>query len=320
MFVDMVGFTNVTSVASRSHLARLLDVFVNIVTSSTGSLNGTIVKSLGDGYVISFESSTNAVLCGAMIQEALANHNVSSKINDRLMVRIAVNSGEVSVKNGDVYGETVNIASRVESAAEPGEVYFTESVYLAMNKNEVPSEIVNARLLKGIPGEVKVYKAIKDEKEAEKQKIIRKEGVMATALLPKDKVNILRGPIGKFEYVGYILAFSLFVSGVLSVGLIASKSENPSIAPMQVLGTNNYGMSVAPLVRWIVQPTSAPQPTPITSEVLVESSEEAGIEANSTTEGNVTKVEETDNNKEEESLDKKGKGKFLGVLKKILDK
>jgi adenylate cyclase len=72
-------------------------------------------------------------------------------------VRLAINVGEVRLESNDVFGEPVNIAARVEGLAEAGEVYFTEAVYLAMNKAEVPSKEVGAFELKGIPGKIRVF-------------------------------------------------------------------------------------------------------------------------------------------------------------------
>jgi hypothetical protein len=67
----------------------------------------------------------------------------------------------VRVESNDVFGEPVNIAARVEGLADAGEVYFTEAVYLAMNKAEVPSQEVGAFELKGIPGKIRVFRVPK---------------------------------------------------------------------------------------------------------------------------------------------------------------
>lgn len=73
-------------------------------------------------------------------------------------MRIAINVGEVNLAENDVFGEAVNIAARIESVTQAGEVFFTEAVYLSMNKTEVPSSEVGLLKLKGISEKVKVYK------------------------------------------------------------------------------------------------------------------------------------------------------------------
>jgi hypothetical protein len=74
-----------------------------------------------------------------------------------LHVRVAINIGEVRVDKGDVFGEPVNIASRLEGLAKPGEVLFTDTVYSTMNKAEIPAEDLGRRNLRGISDPVRVY-------------------------------------------------------------------------------------------------------------------------------------------------------------------
>jgi hypothetical protein len=120
------------------------------------------VKTIGDALLITFESPTNAVLCGIAMQERLRVHNEEQPEEEQLMIRVAINSGEVQIREGDVFGEAVNITARIEGITDAGEIYFTESVYLAMNKSEVPTSEVGEKRLKGIPESIKVYKVIQD--------------------------------------------------------------------------------------------------------------------------------------------------------------
>jgi len=92
------------------------------------------------------------------VQDALGSFNASVPEDQRIEVRIAINMGEVNVTDNDIYGEPVNVTSRIETVAEAGEVFFTESVYLNMNKAEVPSSEVGWLQLKGVSEKVRVYK------------------------------------------------------------------------------------------------------------------------------------------------------------------
>ena len=164
MFTDLKGFTERTSRISRTMMRTLLRVHEELVLPIIERFGGYLVKNIGDAFLVTFESPTNAVLCGLVIQDTFKDYNRHiSNADDSLEIRIAINSGEVEIKDGDVYGEAVNIAARIESITEVNEVYFTESVYLAMNKHEVPSSEVGLRRLKGIPEEIKVYKVLQDE-------------------------------------------------------------------------------------------------------------------------------------------------------------
>jgi class 3 adenylate cyclase len=185
MFTDLKGFTEKTSIYSRKQINYLLELQDDIVRPIIKNHNGEVVKTIGDAYMVTFESPTNAVLCGMRIQEALSAHNANSPSIEHLVMRIAINSGEVNIKNNDVFGEPVNVAARIEAIAEPGEVYFTESVYLSMNKNEIPTADVGHRHLKGIPEEVKVYQVIREQSAVVKTQLNRAAQAQATGSLDK---------------------------------------------------------------------------------------------------------------------------------------
>lgn len=101
--------------------------------------HGTMIKTMSDAFLIMFESPANALLAAIDIQKQLEDYNETIEVSQRIEVRIAINSGEVIVSENDVYGEPVNIAARIESLAKSTEIYFTEAVYLSMNRSEVPS-------------------------------------------------------------------------------------------------------------------------------------------------------------------------------------
>lgn len=157
VFTDIKGFTERTSRQTLEENQRLLQVHHALLAPLFKAFGGRIVKSIGDAFLVTFESPTQAVLSGIAIQDRLWHHNRLVPEPEQLHVRVAVNVGEVRLESNDIFGEPVNIAARVEGIAEAGEVYFTEAVYLAMNKAEVPSKEVGAFELKGIPGKIRVF-------------------------------------------------------------------------------------------------------------------------------------------------------------------
>lgn len=158
VFTDIKGFTERTSRQTLEENQRLLHVHEALLVPLFKAFGGRIIKSIGDAFLVTFESPTQAVLSGIAIQDRLWQHNRNLVEDEQLHVRVAVNVGEVRLEANDIFGEPVNIAARVEGITEADEVFFTEAVYLSMNKAEVPSQEVGSFELKGIPGKIRVFR------------------------------------------------------------------------------------------------------------------------------------------------------------------
>ena len=158
MFTDIVGFTARTSHQSRAENQAMLDGFESLVRPLITHFSGRLVKMIGDACLATFNSPTDAVRCGMAMQDALAESNQGKSVEQQIHIRVAINAGEVRLAGKDVFGEAVNVASRVEGITPANEIYLTEAVYLAMNKAEVASEPAGTHALKGIPEPVKVYR------------------------------------------------------------------------------------------------------------------------------------------------------------------
>lgn len=158
VFTDIKGFTERTSRQTLEQNQQLLSTHNALLGPLFKAYGGRVIKMIGDAFLVAFDSPTHAVLSGAAIQDRLWAHNRNLPPDEQLHVRIAINVGEVRLEEGDVYGEPVNIAARVEGEADAGEVTFTEAVYLAMNRAEVASEVWKTVELKGIPEPVKLFR------------------------------------------------------------------------------------------------------------------------------------------------------------------
>ena len=159
MFIDMKGFTSRTSKSSREELKKILDEFENIVFPFVKKYNGKVIKGLGDAYLISFESPTDSVLCGLEIQKHIKQRNKEVSKKESFSARVGLSSGEVYERGCDIFGEPVNLASRIQGVAKGGQVALGESVYHAMNKNETSYTRMGKFKLKGIDHKVKIYEA-----------------------------------------------------------------------------------------------------------------------------------------------------------------
>jgi class 3 adenylate cyclase len=163
VFTDIKGFTERTSRSSREALVRLLERHEALLLPVVMHFGGQVVKTIGDAFLLTFDSPTNAVLCGLVMQDTLSKANADVPEDEHIEIRVAINTGEVELIGNDIFGETVNVAARIEGITDAGEVYFAESTYLAMQKAEVPTSEVGLFRLKGIPEQIKVYKVVFDE-------------------------------------------------------------------------------------------------------------------------------------------------------------
>ena len=157
MFTDIVGFTERTSQQSRAQNRAMLRDHNHLLLPLVARFGGRRVKSIGDSLMLGFHSPTDAVRCGMAMHDALAEYNFRRPESDQIHIRVAINVGEVRIDGNDIFGEAVNVASRVEGLTPPDQIYFTEAVYLAMNKAEVSSTFAGRHKLKGIPEPVKLF-------------------------------------------------------------------------------------------------------------------------------------------------------------------
>ena len=158
VFTDIKGFTERTSKQTLEQNEKLLTTHNELLAPLFKGLGGRIVKTIGDAFMVTFESPTSAVLAGIAVQDSLWAYNQKAVPEEQLHVRVAINVGEVRLEGNDVFGEPVNIAARVEGVAEADEVTFTEAVYLSMNRADVPAEELGRFELKGIPEQIRLYK------------------------------------------------------------------------------------------------------------------------------------------------------------------
>ncbi|MBU0459371.1 MAG: adenylate/guanylate cyclase domain-containing protein [Nanoarchaeota archaeon] len=158
MFVDLVGYTKTTGKLKREDISGLHDVFDSICASVFDKYSGNVIKKMGDAFLVTFKSPTNAVLCGVELQNDFKRYNKQYKLKNPLSIRVALHGGEVVLRKGDIYGDAVNTAARIESIVKAGDVVFSEAVYHSMNKNEIPYLYLGAKKFKGVRRPIKIFK------------------------------------------------------------------------------------------------------------------------------------------------------------------
>lgn len=157
MFTDVRGYS---ALAQRDEALalRLLVVKRDLADPLIAEHHGRLVKTIGDALMVEFKSALAAVQCATDLQKKLHEHNQSVPDAERLVVRIGVHLGDVVRKDGDLLGDTVNIAARVEPEAPPGGIALTQTVYEQIRgKFDYPLLPLGGQKLKGIEGEVPLY-------------------------------------------------------------------------------------------------------------------------------------------------------------------
>ena len=150
MFTDIAGYTALMSQDEEKAL-RLLQKNRALLKPIIEQFRGEWLKEIGDGTLSSFASAVDAVNCALVIQRTL-------KDDPELSLRIGIHIGDVVFERGDVFGDGVNVASRIEPLAEPGCICVSEQVYDAIrNKRGIEGEFLGEKTLKGLDHPVKVY-------------------------------------------------------------------------------------------------------------------------------------------------------------------
>ena len=159
MFTDMVGYTAKVQADEPTALAAL-NRHNRMLRPIFSRFHGREIKTVGDAFLVSFESALDAVSCGFEIQRQLAGYNADLPVGDRIQVRIGVHVGDVVRRKGDLLGDTVNIAARIVPLSEPGGVCITQQVYdLVASRLPVTFARLPPTPLKNVKARVTVYSA-----------------------------------------------------------------------------------------------------------------------------------------------------------------
>ena len=160
MFTDMVGYTALTQ-SSESQALEVLERHNRLVRPFFPRFHGREVKMIGDSFLVEFDSALDAVRCAVEVQAYLHDYNVSSRDEWKITLRIGVHLGDVVHREGDVFGDAVNIASRIEPLAEPEGICLSEHVYSQVrNKFDLPLASLGKKALKNVSEEAEVYRVI----------------------------------------------------------------------------------------------------------------------------------------------------------------
>ena len=154
---DVVGYSRLMTIDETGTLAALTSLRKNLVNPKISEHNGRIFKRTGDGILIEFPSVVSAVACAVDIQSAMRTRNATEPAA-RIEFRIGVNLGDIIVEDGDIFGDGVNVAARLEGIAPIGGIAVSQSVRDHVGKRlDLAFEDMGERRLKNIETPIRVY-------------------------------------------------------------------------------------------------------------------------------------------------------------------
>jgi adenylate cyclase len=160
MFTDMVGYTALGQKNESLSLA-LVEEQRKIIRPILARHNGREIKTMGDAFLVEFPNALDAVRCAYDIQRATREFNISLPEEKRIHLRVGLHLGDIVESKGDVLGDAVNLASRIEPLAKDGGVCLTRQVYdHVQNKFELPLKSLGPKILKNVNVPVDVYEML----------------------------------------------------------------------------------------------------------------------------------------------------------------
>jgi len=165
--LDMVGYSRLMESDEADTLGRQESLRSELIDPAIERHNGRVVKGTGDGLIAEFASAVDAVECAAQIQLAMAERDADTPADRRIQFRIGINVGDIVARDGDIFGDGVNVAARVESLADPGGILVSDSAYNQVhNKVDLGFEDFGSHPVKNLDKPVHVWLVLPDRESS----------------------------------------------------------------------------------------------------------------------------------------------------------
>ena len=156
---DVVGYSRLIGADEPGTLQAFKTIKVELIDPKIAAHHGRLVKTTGDGFLVEFSSVVDALRCATEVQAGMAERNTTVPVDKRIEFRIGINMGDIVVEDGDIFGDGVNIAARLEALAEPGGICVSARVQEdAAGKLNPDFEDLGEQTLKNIARPVRAYR------------------------------------------------------------------------------------------------------------------------------------------------------------------
>jgi adenylate cyclase len=183
---DVAGYSRLMGVDEEGTLARLKEHRRELIDPKIAEHRGRIVKTTGDGLLVEFASVVDALRCATEVQAAMGERNAAAPADSRIEFRVGIHQGDIVVEDGDIFGDGVDVAARLEGLAEPGGICVSARVQEdAAGKLDLAFEDIGEQQLKNISRPVRVFRV------ATKCSLRQPEAPTALPLPDKPSVAVL---------------------------------------------------------------------------------------------------------------------------------
>ncbi|MCP1967710.1 formylglycine-generating enzyme required for sulfatase activity/class 3 adenylate cyclase [Bradyrhizobium elkanii] len=179
---DIAGYSRLMQLDEEGTHTRVKRAERDLIEPTIAEHHGKLVKTTGDGFIAIFDSPVEAVRCSIVIQQNMIGRNAAIARDRWIEYRIGVNLGDVIIEADDIYGDGVNVASRLEGIAAPGEVFISGGIYEQIKHKMVCGyESLGDRKVKNITDPVRVYRVLPDAAAYQRTRR-RRESILLTLL------------------------------------------------------------------------------------------------------------------------------------------
>lgn len=242
MAADVAGYSRLMHDDEEATHARLTGLLANIIKPTVAEHGGRIVKNTGDGFLAEFPSAVQAVRAAERFQNTVGDLQKNDAVDKRLLFRVGINIGDVIVEPDDIFGDSVNVAARLEGIAAPGGACISSSVYDQIRgKVGMAFEDIGPQTLKNIAEPIHVWRSKLSVSEAPKGVAEKPASDGGGGLLGqiRGRLKLLGGLLTSVAAIGTVSLFGYWnVLGTVRTDVLQDRQKTqreaaarPDIAP-----------------------------------------------------------------------------------------